>query len=47
MARCLREGLLESPDMPLKETTMTMEIFDNIRQEGGYKYVAGLEKVPL
>lgn len=47
VARCLREGLLESPDMPLEETTMTMEMFDKIRKEGGYEYVTGLEKIPL
>lgn len=47
VARCLRDGLLESPDMPLKETTMTMEMFDKIRKDGGYEYVPGLEKIFL
>ncbi|KAK8854925.1 hypothetical protein IAR55_003664 [Kwoniella newhampshirensis] len=45
VARCLKDGLTECPEMPLDETLMTMEIFDNIRKEGGYEFSPGLEKV--
>ncbi|ADV22727.1 Conserved hypothetical protein [Cryptococcus gattii WM276] len=45
VARCLRDGLKECPSMPHAETTMTMEIFDKVRKEGGYEFLPGLEKV--
>lgn len=36
--RCLREGLLESPLMPLDETLSIMETMDTIRAQWGLKY---------
>ncbi|WWC63118.1 uncharacterized protein I303_105718 [Kwoniella dejecticola CBS 10117] len=47
VARCLKDGLIESKDMPWDETELTMSIFDQIRKEGGYKFLPGLEKVQL
>ncbi|OCF37777.1 dimeric dihydrodiol dehydrogenase [Kwoniella heveanensis BCC8398] len=45
VARCLRDGKTECERMPLEETTMTMKYFDQIRKEGGYEFLPGLEKV--
>jgi predicted dehydrogenase len=36
--RCLREGLLESPIMPLDETLALMQTLDNIRSQWGLRY---------
>jgi dihydrodiol dehydrogenase / D-xylose 1-dehydrogenase (NADP) len=36
--RCIRAGLLESPNMPHAETLATMELMDKIRAEIGLKY---------
>jgi predicted dehydrogenase len=36
--RCLREGLLESPRMPLKESLQIMETMDTIRSSWDLKY---------
>lgn len=36
--RCLREGLLESPVMPLDETLQIMQTMDAIRAQWGLKY---------
>lgn len=36
--RCLREGLLESPDMPLDETLAIMRTMDEIRRQWGLRY---------
>ena len=36
--RCLREGLTESPLMPLQETLRIMELMDAIRERLGIKY---------
>lgn len=38
--RCLREGLLESPVMPLDETVALMGVLDEIRQQIGVRYDA-------
>jgi predicted dehydrogenase len=35
VARCVREGLLESPGMPLDETVEIMRTFDEIRRQAG------------
>jgi predicted dehydrogenase len=35
VARCVREGLLESPGMPLDETVEIMRTFDEIRRQTG------------
>ncbi|WWD02469.1 hypothetical protein V865_000509 [Kwoniella europaea PYCC6329] len=47
VARCLKDSLVESPDMPWAETELTMSVFDQIRKEGGYKFLPGLERVKL
>jgi predicted dehydrogenase len=36
--RCLREGRLESPGMPLDESLAIMRTMDGIRAEWGLKY---------
>lgn len=36
--RCIRQGLLESPEMPLSDTLMNIELMDGIRKEIGVKY---------
>jgi predicted dehydrogenase len=36
--RCLREGLTESPDMPLDETLAIMRTMDEIRRQWGLRY---------
>ena len=35
MARCLREGLLESPLMPLDESVQIMETMDAVLAQAG------------
>ncbi|KAK8864557.1 hypothetical protein IAR55_001807 [Kwoniella newhampshirensis] len=45
VARSLRDGQLENPAMPHKETAMTMEIFDEVRRQNGYVFRKGLEQV--
>ena len=39
------DGKIESDRMPHKETLLTMQIFDEVRRQGGYVYPEGLEKV--
>ena len=36
--RCLRAGLLESPDMPLDQSIEIMETLDTLRQSWGLHY---------
>jgi predicted dehydrogenase len=38
VARCLREGLLESPVMPLNETLQIMATMDTLRAQWGVRY---------
>lgn len=38
VARCVREGLLESPVMPLDETLAIMRTMDKVREKWGLKY---------
>ena len=38
VARCLREGLLESPVMPLNETLQIMMTMDTLRDQWGVRY---------
>lgn len=38
--RCIREGLLESPVMPLDETLAVMRLMDEIRAQWGLRYPA-------
>jgi dihydrodiol dehydrogenase / D-xylose 1-dehydrogenase (NADP) len=42
--RCLREGLKESPFMPLDESVQIMEIMDKIRKPWGLVYSNDIEK---
>ncbi|GAA5911311.1 hypothetical protein JCM6882_002345 [Rhodosporidiobolus microsporus] len=44
-ARSIRDGEKENPRMSWKETSLTMKIFDTWRQQSGYTYPAGLEKM--
>lgn len=39
-ARCVREGLLESPMMPLSLTVKVMRVMDEMRRQGGIQYAA-------
>jgi predicted dehydrogenase len=39
--RCLREGLLESPVVPLTETLAVMKTIDTVRAEIGVRYAVG------
>lgn len=38
VGRCLREGLLESPEMPLGETVELMGVLDELRSQLGIRY---------
>ncbi|GAB47250.1 Gfo/Idh/MocA family protein [Mobilicoccus pelagius] len=38
VGRCLREGLLESPDMPLDDTIGVLEVLDRARAQLGVEY---------
>jgi predicted dehydrogenase len=38
VARCLREGLLESPHVPLDDTVGIMEVLDDARRQLGVRY---------
>ncbi|MES2259782.1 MAG: Gfo/Idh/MocA family oxidoreductase [Pseudomonadota bacterium] len=40
VGRCLREGLLESPVMPLSETLHLLEVLDTMRAQIGVRYEA-------
>jgi hypothetical protein len=44
-ARCIRDGRLESEEMPLEETVEVMRVMDQVRREGGLRYPGGLEGV--
>jgi predicted dehydrogenase len=39
VGRCLREGLLESPEMPLDESVSLMGVLDDLRAQLGLRYV--------
>ncbi|KAJ5937154.1 hypothetical protein N7454_004809 [Penicillium verhagenii] len=49
VARCLRDGKLESDGMPLEESLVIMEVMDEVRRQGGLKYPDSIEstKYPL
>ncbi|KAE8309588.1 hypothetical protein BDV41DRAFT_567289 [Aspergillus transmontanensis] len=38
VARCIREGLLESPEMPWAESLLVMEIMDFVRKQNDLQY---------
>lgn len=44
--RCLREGLLESPRMPLDETLALMGVLDTMREQIGLRYPADAVRWP-
>ncbi|KAJ5710691.1 hypothetical protein N7488_004847 [Penicillium malachiteum] len=43
VARCLRDGKLESETMPLEESIVIMEVMDEVRRQGGLVYPASIE----
>ncbi|WEW61827.1 hypothetical protein PRK78_007323 [Emydomyces testavorans] len=43
VARCLRDGKLESETMPLSESLVIMEVMDEVRRQGGLKYPEKIE----
>ncbi|GAA5968642.1 hypothetical protein JCM11641_007709 [Rhodosporidiobolus odoratus] len=47
VARCLRDGKKESDRMPLRETILQMQVFDEIRRQGDFRYPEELETLDL
>ncbi|GAA5836721.1 hypothetical protein JCM9279_007636 [Rhodotorula babjevae] len=47
VARCLRDGKKESERMPLRETLLMMQVFDEIRKQGEFVYPEQLETLEL
>ncbi|KAH7914951.1 hypothetical protein BJ138DRAFT_241217 [Hygrophoropsis aurantiaca] len=45
VARCVRDGKLESELWSHTKSLLEMEIFDEVRRQGGYKLPPGIEKV--
>ncbi|KAG8945616.1 hypothetical protein FRC04_000663 [Tulasnella sp. 424] len=45
VARCVRDGKLESDLWGLDKTSLEMKIFDEVRKQGGYVLPPGVEKV--
>lgn len=43
VARCLRDGKLESGTLPLSESLVIMEVMDEVRRQGGLKYPQKIE----
>ncbi|KAL4942940.1 hypothetical protein BDV06DRAFT_153927 [Aspergillus oleicola] len=43
VARCLRDGRLESETLPWDESIVIMEVMDTVRQQGGLTYSESLE----
>ncbi|KAJ5383292.1 hypothetical protein N7517_001203 [Penicillium concentricum] len=43
VARCLRDGKLESEGMPLEESIVIMEVMDEVRKQGGLTYPQQIE----
>ena len=41
------DGEIENERMPWSETEITMDMFDKVREQGGYVFPEGLEKVKL
>lgn len=44
-ARCLRDGKLESPRMPLSESISTMTVLDTVRKQNDLKYPDKIERL--
>ncbi|KWU44608.1 NAD(P)-binding protein [Rhodotorula sp. JG-1b] len=47
VARCLRDGKKESDRMPLRESLLMMQVFDQIREQGEFVYPEELETLEL
>lgn len=45
VARCVRDGKLQSADWGWDKSTLEMEIFDEVRRQGGYIFPPGVENV--
>ncbi|KIJ69242.1 hypothetical protein HYDPIDRAFT_24094 [Hydnomerulius pinastri MD-312] len=45
MARCIRDGKIESDLWSHDKSILEMEVFDEVRRQGGYKLPDGVEKV--
>lgn len=45
VARCVREGNLESAVWTHAHSVLEMEVFDEVRRQGGYELPPGVEKV--
>ena len=43
VARCLRDGKLESEGLPWEESIVIMEVMDEVRRQGGLKYPETIE----
>lgn len=47
VARCLRDGKTESERMPLRDTILMMEVFDEIRKQGEFVLPEKVETLDL
>jgi len=47
VARCIRDGKTESDKWGHDKSLLEMDIFDEVRKQGGYKFPPGVEKVQL
>ncbi|GAA5824746.1 hypothetical protein JCM11251_005325 [Rhodosporidiobolus azoricus] len=47
VARCIRDGKKESDRMPLNESLHTMQVFDEIRRQGDFRYPEAIETLEL
>lgn len=47
VARCVRDGKIESNVWGSDKTILQMEVFDQVRKQGGLLYPEGTEKVPM
>ncbi len=47
VARCIRDGKLQSARMPVRETVLQMAVFDQIREQNGLVYPEALETLEL
>jgi len=45
VARCVRDGRVESEVWGWDKSLLEMEVFDEVRKQGGYQFPAGIEKV--
>lgn len=43
VARCLRDGKLESEGLPWEESIVIMEVMDEVRRQGGLEYPKAIE----